>query len=62
MKEIVNDLTTETVTNLKRAIELGKWADGNNLTKNQVGECMQLVIAWEYQNLPEKERMGFINR
>lgn len=53
-------LTPEIVDNFRRAIELGKWADGQKLSREQVATCLQAVIAWEARNLPEHERAGYI--
>ncbi len=43
---------------LKSGIELGKWEDGQRIDKSQLEQCMQLVILYEAQNLPEHERIG----
>lgn len=53
-------LTPDIVANLKRAVELGKWPDGQRLTREQVATCLQAVIAWEGKHLPETERSGYI--
>lgn len=53
-------LTPEIVDSFRRAIELGKWADGQKLSREQVATCLQAVIAWEAKNLPEQERAGYI--
>jgi uncharacterized protein YeaC (DUF1315 family) len=44
--------------NLKSAIELGKWDDGRRLERAQLEQCMQLLILYEAQALPEAERTG----
>lgn len=53
-------LTPDVVTNLRRAVELGKWPDGRRLTREQTETCLQAVIAWETKHLPETERSGYI--
>lgn len=53
-------LNPEIVDRLRRAVELGKWPDGQRLTREQVATCLQAVIAWESKNLPEHERSGYI--
>lgn len=55
-------LTPEIYANLKRAIEIGKWADGRRLTAEQLENSMQLVIAWELKHLPDEQRTGYIDR
>ncbi|VFT30493.1 Protein of uncharacterised function (DUF1315) [Pseudomonas aeruginosa] len=37
-----------------------KWPDGRKLTQEQKELCLQAVIAWELQNLPEEERTGYM--
>ena len=53
-------LTPDIVASLRRAVELGKWPDGRRLTREQVETCLQAVIAWELQNLPEDQRTGYM--
>lgn len=59
---ILATLTPEIVANLKRAVELGKWPDGRRLTDEQRETCMQAVLVWELQYLPEEERTGYIDK
>jgi len=47
---------------LKSAVELGKWPNGERLSKEQVELCLQAVIAWDERNLPETERVAYIDR
>jgi uncharacterized protein YeaC (DUF1315 family) len=47
---------------LKTAVELGKWPNGERLSKEQVALCLQAVIAWDARNLPESERVAYIDR
>lgn len=47
---------------LKLAVELGKWPNGDRLTQEQVDLCLQAVIAWDLRNLPETERVAYIDR
>lgn len=62
LESALTALTPEIYTNLKRAIEIGKWPDGRRLTPEQLDNSMQLVIAWELKHLPEQQRIGFIDR
>lgn len=59
-KEMIENITPEIYQNLKQSIELGKFPDGRRLTDEQKELCMQAVIAWEIQNLPEEERTGYM--
>lgn len=59
---ILAALTPEIVANLKRAVELGKWPDGRLLSHEQKETCMQAVLVWEMQHLPENQRTGYIDK
>ena len=55
-------MTPEIHESLKLAVELGKWPSGERLTPQQVELCLQAVIAWDVRNLPETERVAYIDR
>ncbi len=59
---ILATLTPEVVDKFRIAIELGKWADGRQLTANQRETCMQAVMIWEHEHLPASERTGYIHK
>lgn len=60
-KNIVANLTPNIYQRLKKAVELGKWPDGRLLSEEQKEISLQAVIAYEIkQNLPESERIGYI--
>lgn len=61
-ESLVNSITPQLHGQLKTAVELGKWANGERLTPEQTGHCLQLIIAWEHRNLPETERVAWIDR
>ena len=58
--QLIITMTPETVANLRRAVELGKWPDGRKLTPEQRESSLQAVIAWERHHLPESERTGYM--
>ncbi|PIE43599.1 MAG: hypothetical protein CSA50_04650 [Gammaproteobacteria bacterium] len=61
VKDLVNSITHDTYQNLKKSLELGKWADGNKLTPNQKRHCMDMIIMYEnYHNMPEHQRTGYL--
>lgn len=60
--QLIDSMTPEVYRDLKRAVELGKWPDGRRLTPEQREHCLQAVIAWGQRNLPERERIGYIDR
>jgi uncharacterized protein YeaC (DUF1315 family) len=55
-------MTPEIHQSLKLAVELGKWPSGERLTQEQLELCLQAVIAWDIRNLPESERVAYIDR
>jgi len=57
---MIENITPEIYQSLKLAVEIGKWPDGRKLSQEQKELCLQAVIAWELQNLPEDERTGYM--
>jgi uncharacterized protein len=60
--DILDLMDPEVHENLKTAVELGKWPDGRRLTPEQLEYCLQAIIAYEQQHLPEEQRVGYIDR
>lgn len=60
LQQLLSSITPEIYENLKRAVELGKWPDGNRLGAEQRQLCMQAVIAYEHKNLPPEAHTGYI--
>lgn len=60
IEEMLAAMTPEVYEQFKRAVEIGKWADGKSLTTVQKQTCMQAIIAYEYANVPESERVGYV--
>lgn len=60
--QMISSLNAEVVASLRRAVELGKFPDGRRLTEEEQALCMQAVIVWEKQSLPEDQRTGYIDR
>ncbi len=61
-QQLISHITPEIHVSLKRAIEIGRWPDGRRISDEQRALCMEAVIAYETQHLPERERVGFIDR
>ncbi len=59
LPELIENISATIYASLKSAVELGKWSDGTRLSSEQVERCMQAVILYEAENLPEQERTGF---
>lgn len=62
LQDILAMMNPEVHMNLKTAVELGRWQDGRRLTPEQLEYCMQAIIAYEQQHLPEDMRVGYIDR
>jgi len=60
--ELVESLTPEMVSDLKRAIELGKFPDGRVVSEEQKGLMIEATILYDALKLPEEDRTGFIHR
>ncbi|MEP5766511.1 MAG: DUF1315 family protein [Halieaceae bacterium] len=61
-QDLVNQLTPEMHASFKRALELGHWPDGREMSAEQRQHCMQAVIAYDEIHKPEDQRVGFIDR
>ncbi|TDG11936.1 DUF1315 family protein [Seongchinamella unica] len=61
-QQLIESMTPEIYQNLRRAVELGKWQNGQKLTPEQRQHAMQAVIAWGERHLPETERVGYIDK
>jgi uncharacterized protein len=62
LEDILAMMNPEVHMNLKTAVELGRWHDGRKLSAEQLEHCLQAIIAYEQQHLPESMRVGFIDR
>ncbi|MES2676465.1 MAG: DUF1315 family protein [Pseudomonadota bacterium] len=60
LQELLCGITPEIYENLKRAIELGRWLDGEKISAEQRNLCMQAVIAYEHKHLPPEKHTGYI--
>lgn len=62
-EELIERLDPTVYKSLRRAVELGKWPDGRPISDEQRSICMEAVIYYEnHHDLPEAERVGFIDR
>lgn len=59
---LLASVTPEIHRQLRTAIELGRWPNGDRLSDEQRQNSLQIVIAWEERHLPEEERVGYIDR
>ncbi len=60
-QQLLKSITPDIYASLKRAVELGKWPNGDRLTPAQRESCMQAVIAYDLQHKPQQQRVGYIH-
>ncbi|WP_091962736.1 YeaC family protein [Marinospirillum celere] len=59
--EMIEKMTPDIYQALKRGVELGKWPNGQALTREQREISMEAVLRYEINNqIPEQERVGYI--
>ncbi len=61
-QELVEQISPELYTTFRRALELGRWPDGREMTAEQRSHCLGAVIAYDRLHHAEEERVGFIDR
>lgn len=62
LDDLIRSINPEIYSNLKTAVELGRWPNGVKLTKDQVNLCLEAILHYEASNVPESERVGYIDR
>ena len=60
-EQLIDSLTPDIVERLRRSVETGRWPDGRALTPEQRENSLQAIIAWDQRQLPEDERVGYID-
>ncbi|WP_257274931.1 MULTISPECIES: YeaC family protein [unclassified Endozoicomonas] len=60
LKDFLARMTPEIYHNMKQSLELGRWPNGDMLTADQREGILEALIAWEHDNLPEEERIGYM--
>ena len=60
LQALVSGMTPEIYQNLKKAVEIGRWPDGNTVTPEQRANALQGVIAYEQLNMKDTEKTGFM--
>ena len=59
LSELITGITQDIYFELRSAVELRKFGDGTRLTQEQLDNCLQLMILYEEQLLPQRQRTGF---
>lgn len=60
--ETAGRLPKEIINRMRTALELGTWADGQPLSKEQKATTLEAVMLWEVLHLPPEQRTGFIQQ
>ena len=60
LDDLVNSITPDIYDRLKRAVEIGKWDNGQMLSKEQREQCLQAIIAYDDMHKSESDRVGYI--
>lgn len=62
-EQMAASLTPEVYSRLKESVELGKWPNGEALSREQKALCLEALMTYEIRNhVPEQERIGYIDR
>ncbi|MBR9885145.1 MAG: YeaC family protein [Oceanospirillales bacterium] len=62
-EKMIEAMTPDVYNALKRAVELGKWPNGERLSQEQRETSLRAVIAYEHmREMPDEQRVGFIDR
>lgn len=62
-EKMIEAMTPDVYNALKRAVELGKWPNGERLSQEQRETSLRAVIAYEHaRRMPQEQRVGFIDR
>ncbi len=60
MQELLESITPEIHEQLKTAVELGRWENGEKLTTEQKEDCVEGVIAYDLEYTDPENRVGFL--
>lgn len=60
ISDLISNITPQVLDNLKRAVEIGRWPNGQVVTQEQRENCLQAIIAYEQFNVPTEERTGYV--
>lgn len=60
LDKVVSSVTPDIYASLKKAIELGKWDNGIKLSKEQIENSLQIIIAYDARHKSQSERIGYV--
>jgi uncharacterized protein YeaC (DUF1315 family) len=58
IEELIGRMSQEIYERLKEAVSLGRFNEQERMGKEQLGQCMQLLILYEVHHLESHERTG----
>ena len=58
IEELIGRMSSEIYERLKEAVSLGRFNEQKRMGKEQLGQCMQLLILYEAYHLESHERTG----
>lgn len=61
-QQLIESMSPDVYRSLKRAVEVGKWPDGRELSGEQRESALQAIIAWGEIHLEQQQRVGFIDK
>ena len=62
IEDLINSMTPQIYSNMKEAVELGRWGDGRKMSKEQKTHCVEAMIRFEHLNgVSETERVGYVD-
>lgn len=60
LEELLATMTPEIHQQMRDAVALGRWENGDKLTDEQKSLCLQAVIAYDEKFLPPEQRVGYV--
>ena len=58
IEELIGRMSSEIYERLKEAVSLGRFNERERMCKEQLGQCMQLLILYEAHHLESHDRTG----
>lgn len=57
---VFKHLDEKSLPKVREAIALSQWPNGMKMSKEEKAECLERLLLWEEQNLPEEKRTGYM--
>ncbi len=62
IQEFINNINPQLHQVLRQSLELGRLPDGRRFDAEEKALLLQALIAWEQNNIPEEQRIGYIEK